>query len=361
MTDNKRIASLEWLRMLSMAFVVLAHYLLWGIVPHSDVMAFSNGFTLNSFAFPFLHSLGSLGVICFVLISGYFLCESRTLKFNNLLKTWAPVFFYSVLFAFIGYLRHDLSAKGLLLSFFPVGTDQYWFVTKYIALLLLAPFLSIIINSLGKKGHLWALAILTLLTVTITCGFPYGNVIFKDGPRSVATFVLLFFIAAYLKKYEMPQWIEKNCGKLFWLFILFQGSVGLVVNFMRADAGVLFGGFSSGYNALSIIPGVLLFMWFRKRPDSNTLISRAVVKLAPFSFGVYLIHDNPLVREYIWNYLIDESKYWDSPLWLLFAILVPVIFVLIGCIVDLLRAKTFSALGFDRLLAKVKRRNIEIS
>lgn len=346
-----------------MLLIVVTHFLVWGTT-HCAVgpieVSFTNGWTLNPFIFPFVSSLSSIGVILFVLISSYFVCQKTELAISRIFKVWSVTLFYSVLFAILAYSRNACGIKDLASSFFPIGSDRYWFVTKYIALMCLAPIYAIVVNSTSKRGHQLILAILTLLVVNITHGIPYGNTFFSDSPNSVAAFSLIFFIAAYLRKYGEGVFLSKYCGLIFIGFILLQSVGGLAINYLNIDSPAIFAGFSGGNNGLSLVPATTLFIWFKNKSFKDNLFTKMIVNLAPYSFAVYLIHDNAFFRGVLWNEIIDPALYWQSPMWLLLLISVPIcIYILCACL-DTLRSLIFKACGIERLTALIKNYNFRV-
>lgn len=359
---NKRQVNFEVLRILSMLFVVLAHFLGWGTthcIPNSGV-GFTNGNIVNVLAYPFLTSLGCMGVICFILISGYFLCTSNQLRIGGIVKTWSIAAFYSTIMMLVTkVIRHEAIGHDWV-AFLPMYSNQYWFLTKYIALMIMAPFLSIMIKNLSKQGLIYAIAGMSFLTVTITYGIPYGNNFFSDNPFSVAPFILFFLIAAYIRLYDLPQIFIKNCGKMFCLFILFQGVGGIILNLLYIKNGEIIGGFSNGYNALSIVPATCLFLWFKKHNFTKQKLWKYIATMAPYSFSVYLIHDNAYFRNVLWYDIIDCQPLWGSPLWLLLSILVPCMILFVGVAIDFLRDKIFYITKINHAIKYTNRFNRDI-
>lgn len=277
--QSKRQINFEMLRVLAMLLVILAHFLGWGTthnIPNGEI-TFENGYILNSMAYPFLNSLASLGVICFVMISGYFMSTSNELRFDKILTTWTTTCFYSAICMILATLYYQHNIIDGINALLPIWSNQYWFVTKYIALLVMAPFLSLLVNTLSHKGMVYALLCSSLLTTTITHGFPYGNAIFSDNPFSLSTFIFIFLIAAYIRKYSLPDIVINNCGKLFFIIIILQGFGGIILNCIHTASDNIEGGFSSAYNALSIVPGTALFIWFKNHKFGDTFFLKAVV------------------------------------------------------------------------------------
>lgn len=345
-----------------MLFVVLAHFIGWGTT-HNGVgnilVSFENG-GLNAWLFPFITPLSAMGVICFVLISSYFICDSNIIRFDRIFKVWIQTLFYSILMVLVSSRFIPVSKQDIIKSAFPIWSDQYWFVTKYLALVILAPILSFIVNSVSKQGLTIILLSLAFLSVTITCNIPFGNIFFSDGPLSVSSFVFLFFIAAYIKKFGVSNWFQQNSGLVFVGCIILQGIGGIVLNFIHDSSQVIYGGFSVGYNAFSIIPGTALFIWFKKRQFNNSWFSRFLVFIAPYTFAVYLIHDNAYFRSILWTQIINPAKSWDSPLWLFLVLVIPVAILLICCIIDIVRKQVFRLLKLDLLAEWIKKYNIKI-
>lgn len=346
-----------------MLLIVVTHFLIWGTT-HCAVgpieVSFTNGWALNPYLFPFVSSLSSVGVIIFVLISSFFLCQKTELGVSRIFKVWSVAAFYSVLFAVMAFVNHSCGIKDLVLSIFPVGTDRYWFVTKYIALMCLAPIYAIVVDGTDKRGHQLILAILALLVVNITHGVPYGNTFFSDSPNSVAAFSLIFFIAAYIRKYGEGEFLAKYSGLIFLGFIVLQGVGGLVINYTRLDSPAIFAGFSGGNNGLSLVPATALFIWFKNHSSGEGMLVKALTKLAPYSFAVYLVHDNGYFRGVLWNDIIDPAKYRQSPMWLLLLIVVPVCIYLACACLDAVRSFIFKLARIDKLADWIKKYNLTI-
>ncbi|MCQ2137450.1 MAG: acyltransferase [Bacteroidales bacterium] len=359
---TNRYSSIEVLRVLSMLFVVLSHTVNWGMnysgAAAAGISFISGG--INSYATLALTSFASLGVICFVMISSYFICQSNVLRLDRIFKIWCVTAFYSVLITTVLSFFSNISVKDIILSIVPVATDKYWFVTKYLALMILAPFLSFIVNTLSRKGFIVLLVAFAIISTTITCGIPYGNVVF-GGALSEGTFIFIFFIAAYLRKFGAPLWLKNYCGRIFWASIALQVIGGIALNVIHDSSACVYGGFSVGYNAFSLVPATALFVWFCNHEFKDNCICRSLVKLAPYTFAVYLIHDNPVIRRLLWGEWIDMASLWNSPIWTLYAILIPVGILIICSAIDWLRAGLFKLIRFDKLVEKVRGYIITIS
>ena len=111
------------------------------------------------------------------------------------------------------------------------------------------------------------------------------------------------------------------------------------------------------YNALPFILSVLVFVFTRQLrvPDSGGW--KILVKSAPYTFGVYLIHDHLSIRSRLWDMvaLPSQCDQWQYPLVVLG--LCVLIFVVCACI-DAVRKKLFAVLQIDRYIAKIDKWSI---
>ena len=78
-----------------------------------------------------VRSFSGVAVNCFVLISGYFLCD-QVVKKRKLLSQWIQVEMYSVgiylVLCIIPKAEVTFSAKTLVRQMLPILTNQYWFL-----------------------------------------------------------------------------------------------------------------------------------------------------------------------------------------------------------------------------------------
>ena len=81
--------------------------------------------------------------------------------------------------------------------------------------------------------------------------------------------------------------------------------------------------------------------------------------LAKYTFGIYLIHDNPLLRDLIWQSLFETTQYQNSPYILLHFLLCTVIIFITCAFIDFLRSVTVERLWlkmFDRVKKALQRK-----
>ena len=112
---SKRNSAIEILRLFSMFLIVIHHYAVHGTYP----LAVNSGGEIGSVdhAFLFLHFIGRVGVVLFVLIGAYFLCEKR-FNFTRPVRLIGETYFYSwliflVIMHFMPGLINDVYGKDV--------------------------------------------------------------------------------------------------------------------------------------------------------------------------------------------------------------------------------------------------------
>ncbi|AVK61405.1 hypothetical protein C5Z25_06310 [Lactobacillus sp. CBA3605] len=311
-----RNSAFELLRIIAMYLIVLYHATFWGPLNTITELSVNRGFT-QLFAVG-----GKLGVNLFVMISGYFLIQSHVTP-KKLIPMWKQVFTYSagffVLFLIInhGHFQFMALLRGLL----PVIFNEYWFVTTYIMLYLLAPYLNQLIKSLSRVALLKLVALLTGLTSILPSIFQNQTAVSELG-----WFILLYVIAAYLRLYGIPTSLASN--QRSWLFLggsafILAGSI-LTMDLLGRRWPVFQGKelhFAGQESILLLLLAIAIFIRFMQlKPFSNSLINR----LATLTFGVYLIHDNEFIRPLLWQHWVPEKTFYASafyPLHLLLSVL----------------------------------------
>jgi surface polysaccharide O-acyltransferase-like enzyme len=314
-----------------MLFIVLSH-----ACGHGGLDKASAPLTLNKF---FLQwgSLGSMSVNIFVLISGYFMCE-KEFKLVSVSRLLAQTWFYSIaLFLVCRFgFGYSYSMSQLVTVFLPTIFCEYWFLSAYIILLLLSPFLNQLLAALSRKQHLQLITTTLFLWVVIRT-FTTSEMMGGATPH----FVTIYIIGAYFRK--CPQnWFSVKRHRImvtagsFALLFLSSVAVSLVaikvpalaekVNFFYSRNSLL---------AVSCAVGLLNIFLYCK-----PFYSKQINTIAGCTFGVYLIHENPVVRTLLWKKLLYVAPYIDS-LTLIPRILLNVVIVFCVCIlIEFLRQKT---------------------
>ena len=316
-----------------MLFIVASHFTVHNGVTNTDLPLGFNRYLLE------IGTLGNIGVILFVLISGYFIISSENSSLRQIAKISIQTFIYSFLIYILCVLFFDsrISIVEILHYSFPVLFNRYWFVTAYIVLYTLTPFLNKFLNSLSRKDYLYFLLVM-ILFISIIPTFTTGTL----GLSNLIELILFYSIGGYLKKY--PNNLLSNKKMSYYIF-----AISSLILFISPIAIDILGSLCSKFASLNLILfqrnsivailfSVSLFSIFiNKKEFTNKFINI----IGGCTLGVYLIHEHPLIRPLLWNEWVPVSKYVNSP-YLILVLIISVLLVFTICtIIEFFRKSIF--------------------
>ena len=87
----------------------------------------------------------------FVLITGYFMIDGK-FKIKKVINLVLQVFTYTFIFLIINcLLNNQVSLQQIIKSILPVMYSHYWFITTYIILYILSPYINKFVKSINKE------------------------------------------------------------------------------------------------------------------------------------------------------------------------------------------------------------------
>ena len=120
--DNRQV-NFELLRVISMILIILYHMVLYGVY---------DGGLFNSYRFSYalFMSGGKIGVILFIMITGYFMCKSQ-ITIEKFLKLLLEVIFYSLVFNTLFFIKGyvPLTLENLYKGFVGTGLSHSFIKT----------------------------------------------------------------------------------------------------------------------------------------------------------------------------------------------------------------------------------------
>ena len=343
----KRESNFEVMRTLAMFFIVVYHCLTHGVgggYGFSTVQPVSLSNLLFS---DFMLVFSSIAVNLYVMISGFFLIDLN-FKLSRIVRTWVISCFYlfsiSLLFISLGLKPFSIVTLGK--SFFPLSTDAYWFVTQYIGLLILSPFLAIMLKQLTYRQYVGLLIGGAFICLAIIPDFPLGKRFHVAHGNSLLSFSYLFVVAGFVK-HHLDQISPKKLLAAISVIVLLTFASEIYVGTQQSISHLIW----FDYNGLPFILSILIFILVKQAKVSDNGALNGLVRLAPYTFGVYLIHDHLFVREWLWKTLslASQCKEWLFPLIVLGVCLMIFLFC---SLVEAIRKKVFAILGFDNYIAK---------
>lgn len=321
--ENQRDSSIELLRIISMIMIVFHHFAV-----HGNFLYPKNDFSISYFWYNFIGMWGKVGVNLFVLISGYFLINSKAPIFNlkRILKFWGQVFFYStslyLIFGFFG-LTNDFGIKVFIKRCLPIMFSSWWFATTYFVLYLIHPFFNKLLNNLDKKTYQ---NLLILLVVCFSIIPTLTNSIFQGN--ALLCFITLYAIAGYIRNYGFNK---KFSSKHYFLLFFAMSLFTYVLTIKKHSIT-----FISSEKLYILLISVSLFMLFT---NLKMNYHKWINTIASATFGVYLIHDYYVVRPILWKNIFNNVQFQDSIMLIPYSIIVVLIVYITCTIIDLIRQK----------------------
>lgn len=329
-----RDTNIELLRIFSMFLIMLHHICysaLWfgSDVSESGIYFFSKAF----FCWP-----GQVGNYIFMIISGYYLCNTNvTIKkwFNIWGQIWItsviigcflyilkiPIVTDDYLYFKVGFVNSakPMDIKHLLKSFFPNYFFHNWYATTYLIFYTLVPLLNLLVKNMNYKLHLYAI-IVCILLCNIFPFFP-GQKFFIVNP--LLAFISSYFIGSFIRIYN-PGFLTSKKNDLIVIAILFivMGVLQIIPLFVKGYSFTILGkryeieklwafiNRNSYEPFLFLITAVYIFSFFRQLNLQNNKIINFFAKSC---LGIYLIHGNRYLDKVIWHKIFRYDYFINKP------------------------------------------------
>lgn len=355
---TEREYGLDLLRSLSMVFVIVLH-----LIGHGGLGGMYQGHTAAGILVDLANYAVYPAVNCFVLLSGYLLCE-RPFRLERIIKIWVPAMFWSVIIQCVFFLKNPSSfSMGMAVyMFLPLSNGRYWFLNAYIVMMLFSPALNRILRDMPK----WQLRGILLSCLLIFCVAPIlalGSDVFKtQNGYGFTWFLALYLWSGYIRMYT-PKLSRKQSGCALLGYVVFVMGQLLWDQFtgMLSDRIALAGQLTGLFLRYTSIPvfgsSICLLLYFRsERFSGSGQLSVLFGRLSPLVFAVYLIHDHPLIRETVIQNLFNDMRGWQWYLTLLYAAGMVVVIFLVCIAAEWLRVKIFRFLHLDKAAENVCRK-----
>ena len=338
---KERDSNIELYRIFLMLFIIAHHY-----VVHSGLVNvfYENLFSSKTIYLSIFGAWGKVGINCFILITGYFMCKSN-ISLKKFLKLLLEVEFYKIiLYIFFCIIGQDsFQIMNLVKTILPIRLVSNNFVTCYIIFYLFIPFVNILIKNVSKKQHLIIIALL-FFVISILGNIPIINMQFNY----LTLFLMIYLIGAYIRLYGIKL-LENRKKCIFINILLFTLCIGSIILGMfiykQFDKKMLYYFINDSNKVLAVLLSISFFYLFKNIKMKSC---KFINIIASSIFGVLLIHngDIPLngvtqVRFFLWEKVFKVLEvYNESFIYVLFHSIISVLIIFIVCtIIDQVRIK----------------------
>lgn len=313
--------------------------------------------TPNSVFLTFFGGGGKIGINCFVLITGYYMCTS-SITLKKFLKLFLEVEFYKIfiyiIFLFTGYI--EFSVIGCLKYIIPITGIRTSFTFSFLTFYLLIPFVNKLIHALNKKEH----GILLGILLFIYSVMPSLKIV-TFSLDYVIWFFIIYLIASYIRLYPMPiyenkvVWTLAMIGAVVLAYV--SELVGLWIGVSQGNLSLRYFFVSDSNKLLAIATAVCAFMFFK---NLNLKYCKCINEVAATCFGVLMIHANSdTMRWWLWKDLLKNVEMFNSRYLVLHAFGSVIGIFLVCMLIDIIRIKVLETPIFRLYDKYVFRKGVE--
>lgn len=391
MQKAQRKSGIELLRIICMLMIIVLHAYTYGGLNQLSNAQGGSFETTSDFIWSFFRT----PVNVFMIITGYFMSKDVLdfkKSYRRIPKVYATMLFYSILLTLTALIIYsqdsfyippettdtltsadklelgvieDFSPKYLTYSiikmFFPLLSKQWYFLTNYVIILLLSPFINKVLAEIDKKQFKILLGLLFIFlsiypTISKMGGlkeiFSTNKVLPIEQGKSMISFLFMFIIGAYLKRFVKDD--EKLHFKYLGYFVglciidfsLYYFLNDVMLNKVGLYNGSVFGQFS---NPFVILESVCIFLFFR----GFQFKSKVINYIAGTTIGIYAIHEHPLIRGFIWSHNeLGDINLYNNIGGILYVIATILEIFIICSVIDIARQGIFT--GVTTLVRKIK-------
>lgn len=350
--QQNRSSNIELFRILLMLSIVAHHYVVNSGV--FDVVS-QTPYDWHDYFLLLFGMWGKIGINCFVLITGYFMCKSE-ITIRKFLQLFLEVLFYKIVcyvcFYISGY--EVFSIRGLLHSLNPISSLTHGFVSCFLVYYLLIPFVNILVQNLTKKQHQLLIIICMLFTVIL----PHCNRYVIEF-NYVEWFVIIHVIASYIRFYhDVSNPLANTQGVLYIIGGILLRILSVVIMMVGYENGIakmrwMYEWVIDSNALLAVVVSLMLFYGFK---NLHIKQSKVINYIASSTFAVLLIHANSdAMRQWLWRDVCQNVEMINSP-WMPIHAVCCVLGVFVVCvIIDKVRIFLIEKPLFvkiDKILAK---------
>jgi len=318
----KRESGIELLRILCMLMIIAHHY------------AFHGGYdfdwselNLKMYTVQCLNLYGRLACSVFALISGYFLIRSdeRAASLKEYYRRIFPLTLEMVLYTWAilacawWFNLIPLKETVVIKTLFPIIWGN-WYVIYYALFFLVTPFVNRLLRSLDRKTFFNCLLGVFFVwsfvpTFSSLAIHEVGHKTWYSGWvfSAFAFFAVMYGTGAFIRLHgsAYKRWSRFQVPVLIASVLFLPLSVAAfdAIGVKLHDNNYIWGaGFFAEYTRIPAVAcSICLFLIFKK----FHFHSRTINFIAASTLGVYILHENPIMNQWIWRVVAQLQKMVD--------------------------------------------------
>ncbi len=361
---EKRDSRFELLRLIGMYFVILTHESAFGI--RDQIMPVApEQMTASVIMNGLLNYPGTVFNVVFIILTGYF-CVDLGVRYKRIVLLLIQLCVYAwitgAIFAVAGW--QEMGGVMLIRTVLPMLTGYNWFINCYIIFSLFIPFINKGVRALTAVELRRLIAILFLLRCVSSI---FGATLYVTVSRDLELFLLLYLIGAYYGLHRRAMYIgsgsaEQRGWKAWALYLIviaavfYAVEIGMCLLYRSTGTAAFLEHMTILLEPAKILGGACLFKLVEQLPSLRSKRINSLARMVP---GVYMLHENQIVKLHIWTDIHPVLPFLDTAMFLP-AMLIKAAAVYAVCLVIdapwtcLVRPWLSKKLGRSRLLSQRK-------
>ena len=295
----------------------------------------------NAYVYWFIDMFCCCAVDAYAMISGY-VSNKKTIPYKRIINLWFQAIFYSFIVSLLMnlfYFKKTMSLSFLVKSLMPITNNTFWYITAYIPLLFLAPFLNRSLENMGERElkHLLIvmLFVFSFLALLGDSWSLYGY--------SCIWILILYVTGSIIRRIGL---FKKTGSTLLLSLYLLSVAVSWISFYITRIPRMM-----EYISPTIVLCAMVLIVIFSRIPVQNKTIS----KISSLTLGIYLLQGNPLFSQFFFQSIIplDGTKLFSA---LLLILAKSSLLMIIGFAVEKTRTMIFHFLKIGKvedLLAKL--------
>lgn len=289
-----RDSNIELYRILMMLLIIAHHYVVNSGLDTKGGPIYADPLSAPSLFLLLFGAWGKMGLNCFVLVTGYYMCTAQ-ITARKFAKIFLEIVFYRMVIAaafwITGYAA--FTWQSCLRTVFIFDSLKTSFFNCYLYYFLLIPFLNILLRHISEKQLLRLLLLLFFMYVvlgTFKC--------FTITKNYVSWFAVLHLTAAYIRMYPKKLFENRRLWGIVTVGLLLVGCLTIVLCARDLEYAA-FSYVRDSNTFLAYATAISSFLFFK---NLKLPYSRFINTVASSAFGVLCIHaSGSLMRFWLWN------------------------------------------------------------
>lgn len=327
----RRDTNIEILRIITMMSIIAHHF-----VVNSGLLETicADQFSIKPLVVLCLGAWGKVGINCFVLITGYYMCKT-TITLRKIASLFCEWMFYRIIITVTFWLTNyePFTLKGLLSCIIPITRIDQGFTACFLLYLLLIPFLNILTSVINEKQHIHLLLVLGFLYIFL-------GTFHRVTMNYVSWYIVLHFIASYIRLYPKKAFENVSLWGKMCVIMVFLSLCSVVISTYfgyRLERFLSYYWLTDSNSLLAVVNGICFFLFFKNLKIRKSIFINTI---AASTYGVLCIHANSdIMRRWLWKDTLDVVGHYNSRLFVLFMICSVLAVFFICIFIDFLRRR----------------------